>query len=76
MAAAAKGQLQVTGTFTMHGVAKTIVIPVTFNWHRPRHEARHGGGRVRGALKLKRSDFGIKTLAMIGPASATKWTSP
>jgi polyisoprenoid-binding protein YceI len=63
VAAPAKGQLQVTGTLTMHGVAKTIVIPVTFNGTGPGMKPGTVVAGFDGQVKLDRTDFGLKTLA-------------
>ena len=56
----AKGKLEVTGDFTMHGVTKRIVIPVTSlgTAKSPFNDVRAG---FEGALTLNRGDYGIKT---------------
>jgi polyisoprenoid-binding protein YceI len=58
----AKGKLEVTGEFTMHGVTKTITFPITNMGTQP--GMRPGtvvAGFIDGALKINRNDFGIKT---------------
>jgi len=60
-----KGMLEVTGTFTMHGVAKTITIPVT---NLGTTAGMKPGSVVAGfeaTLKLNRSDYGMGF--MVGP---------
>jgi len=56
----AKGKLEVTGDFTMHGVTKRIVIPITNlgTAKSPFNDVRAG---FEGALTLNRGDYGIKT---------------
>jgi len=61
----AKGQYNVTGTLTMHGVSNTIVIPITQKGPGPGQQPGTLVAGFKGAVKLKRSDYGIKT--MIGP---------
>ena len=60
-----KGALQVTGVFTMHGVSKTIVLPITFNGVGPGMKPESKVAGFEGTLKIKRSDYGIKTY--LGP---------
>lgn len=60
-----KGELQVTGTFTMHGVSNTITIPVSNLGTTAGMKPGTVVGGFEGALKLKRSDYGMKS--MIGP---------
>lgn len=58
----AKGKLEVTGEFSMHGVTKTITFPITNMGTQP--GMRPGtvvAGFIDGALKINRNDFGIKT---------------
>lgn len=57
-----KGKLQVTGTFTMHGVSKTITIPIIFAGTRAGMKPGSTvAGFVDGSVKLNRSEYGIKT---------------
>lgn len=55
----AKGKLEVTGDFTMHGVTRRIVIPMTAlgGAKGPSNDYRIG---FEGNLTLNRSDYGIK----------------
>ncbi len=58
----AKGKLEVSGDFTMHGVTKAITFPITNMGTQP--GMRPGSvvaGFIDGALKINRNDFGIKT---------------
>jgi polyisoprenoid-binding protein YceI len=56
----AKGKVEVTGDFTLHGVTKSIVLPVSLMG-----SMKGQGGEIRGGfeavLKLNRNDYGIKT---------------
>lgn len=58
----AKGKLEVTGNFTMHGVTKQITIPITNAGTQPGMQpGTVVAGFVDGSLTLNRYDFGIKT---------------
>lgn len=57
----AKGKLEITGDFTMHGVTQKITFPITNAGTQP--GMRPGSvvaGFIDGALKLNRNEFGIK----------------
>ncbi len=57
----AKGKLEVTGAFTMHGVTKTITFPITNAGTQPGMKPGTVlAGFVDGALTLNRSDYGVK----------------
>ncbi len=56
-------KLQVTGTLTMHGQAKTIVIPVDILGTGPGAKPGTFVASFEGSLKLDRTDFGIKAFA-------------
>ncbi|MDE3033519.1 MAG: YceI family protein [Acidobacteriota bacterium] len=64
----AKGKLEITGTFTMHGVTKQITFPITDAGTGP--GMRPGSvvaGFIDGALTINRDDYGITTYSgMIG----------
>jgi len=62
---AGQGQLEVSGTLTMHGVARPVVIPVTQRGPAPGGKPGTLVVGFKGSLKLKRSDYGITT--MMGP---------
>lgn len=58
----AKGKLEVTGQFTMHGMTKTITFPITSAGTMP-HPMQKGkvvAGFIDGAVTINRNDFGIK----------------
>ena len=56
----AKGELEVTGTFTMKGVSKTIVVPVK-NWVTAPNPMKPGGALagLEANLKINREDFNV-----------------
>lgn len=56
----AKGKLEITGDFTMHGVTKRIVIPIT-NLGTAKGPAGDTRAGFEGTLSLNRGDYGIKT---------------
>jgi polyisoprenoid-binding protein YceI len=58
-----KGKLSVTGTLTMHGQAKTVVIPVEFKGTAPGAKPGTTVAGFEGNLSLDRTDYGIKTYA-------------
>jgi len=60
-----KGMLEVTGTFTMHGVSKTITIPVANLGTTAGMKPGTVVGGFEGNLKLTRSDYGMGK--MVGP---------
>jgi len=61
----AKGKLEVTGAFTLHGVTRTIVIPVTNLGTSAGMKPGSFVAGFEGALTLKRSDYGMDK--MVGP---------
>lgn len=61
----AKGKLEVTGAFTLHGVTRTIVIPVTNMGTMAGMKPGSVVAGFEGALTIKRSDYGMT--GMIGP---------
>ncbi|BDU68160.1 polyisoprenoid-binding protein [Geothrix oryzae] len=57
----AKGKLEVTGDFTLHGVTKRITFPITNAGTQPgMAPGSVVAGFVDGALSLNRSEYGIK----------------
>jgi hypothetical protein len=48
-------RFQVQGDLTLHGVTKSIEMPVTF-----------ANSRYRGSVKLKQTDFGISPVTVVG----------
>jgi polyisoprenoid-binding protein YceI len=54
-------QLEVTGTFTLHGVTRTITIPVTELGVAPGMAPNTTVAGFEGKLTIKRSDYGITT---------------
>ena len=58
--AVAPGELEVTGTFTMKGVSKTIVVPVK-NWVTAPNPMKPGGALagLEANLKINREDFNV-----------------
>jgi len=58
----AKGKLEVTGDFTLHGVTKKITFPITNAGTGPGMKpGAVVAGFIDGALVINRNDFGIKT---------------
>ena len=56
----AKGELEVTGTFTMKGVSKTIVVPVR-NWVTAANPMKPGSqvAGLEATLKINREDYNV-----------------
>lgn len=54
----AKGKLEVTGTFTMRGVSKTVVLPIS-NLGTAADPWKNVVAGFEGALKLNRQDYGV-----------------
>jgi polyisoprenoid-binding protein YceI len=61
VAEVAKGSLEVTGTFTLHGVARTIVLHVTSLGTGPGMRKGTTVAGFEGTVTFNRSDFGMKT---------------
>ena len=58
----AKGKLEITGDFTLHGVTKRISFPITNAGTQPGMQpGTVVAGFIDGALTINRNDFGIKT---------------
>lgn len=58
----AKGKLEVTGDFTLHGVTKKITFPITNAGTQPGMQPGVTvAGFIDGALTINRNDYGIKT---------------
>lgn len=51
----ANGSYRVSGTLTLHGVSRSLEVPVSFS-----------GGHYTGSVKLKQSDFGITPIRIAG----------
>ena len=64
----AKGKLEVTGDFTMHGVTKKVTFPITnAGTQAGMKPGTFLAGFVDGALTVNRSEYGIKYgLGMVG----------
>ena len=57
----AKGKLEVTGDFTMHGVTKRITFPITNAGTQPGMKpGTVMAGFIDGALTLNRTEYGVK----------------
>jgi polyisoprenoid-binding protein YceI len=63
----AKGKLEVTGDFTMHGVTKRITFPITNAGTQTGPRGGTLAGFIDGALTINRSDYGVKYgIPMVG----------
>ena len=61
------GRLNVTGTFTLHGVSRTIVIPVTQKGPVPGNAPGSQVIGFKGTVSLKRSEYGMdKMIGLVG----------
>jgi len=58
-----KGTLEVTGDLTLHGVTKSITVPIEYATGKDMRGGPIGG--IEAVFTIKRSDFGMK--GMIGP---------
>ena len=63
-----KGQLQVTGDFTMHGVTKSIILPITSLGGMATPKDFRAG--FEGSLKINRLDYGVKWNKILGGGQA------
>lgn len=61
----AKGQLQVTGQLTLHGVTRTLTVPVTNLGTAAGMKPGSVVAGFEGAFRVNRSDYGMKF--MVGP---------
>jgi polyisoprenoid-binding protein YceI len=62
-----KGSLEVTGTFTMHGVSRTLTIPVTNLGTTQGMKPGSVVAGFEGSVTFKRSDFGMgKMIGLLG----------
>jgi polyisoprenoid-binding protein YceI len=63
VAAAGQGKLKVTGDLMIHGVTKSVVMDVTTNKIGTHPRANVPAAGFDGAIKIKRSDFGVGAYA-------------